>query len=110
MVEHVIGNDGVVSPILTSGTIFDISAQMADFLFLNKRLFSPILRIFKIGNFQQFIGLYYCNLADSAGISFCNCTMILFNAFLYPSNAATVYGSSHPQYAAIYAVSSASPE
>ena len=43
MVEHVIGNDGVVSPILTGGTIFKISAFIADFFFLNNSLFSPIL-------------------------------------------------------------------
>ena len=47
VVEHVIGNDGVVSPILTGGTIFKISAPIADFLFLNKCLFSPILEILK---------------------------------------------------------------
>ena len=31
VVEHFLGKEGVVSPILTSGTIFDISALMADF-------------------------------------------------------------------------------
>ncbi len=46
VVEHVIGNDGVASPILASGTIFKISAFIADFLFLNKHLFSPILSVF----------------------------------------------------------------
>ena len=48
MVEHTLGKGGVASPILASGTIFDISALMADFLFLNKRLFSPILEILKL--------------------------------------------------------------
>ena len=47
MVEHVIGNDGVASPILANGTIFKISAFIADFLFLNKYLFSPILTVLK---------------------------------------------------------------
>ena len=48
VVEHVIGNDGVVSPILTGGTIFRNSAFIADFLFLNKHLFSPILDVFNL--------------------------------------------------------------
>ena len=48
MVEHTLGKGGVASPILASGTIFDISALMADFLFLNKRLFSPILDVFNL--------------------------------------------------------------
>ena len=47
VVEHTLGKGGVVSPILTSGTIFDISAVIADFLFLNKRLFSPIFEVLK---------------------------------------------------------------
>lgn len=46
VVEHVIGNDGVASPILASGTIFDTSAQVADLFFLNNHLFSPIFEIF----------------------------------------------------------------
>ena len=46
VVEHVIGNDGVASPILASGTSFKISAFIAVFLFLNKCLFSPIFEIF----------------------------------------------------------------
>lgn len=46
VVEHVIGNDGVASPILASGTIFDISARVADLFFLNNHLFSPIFEIF----------------------------------------------------------------
>ena len=53
MVEHVIGNDGVASPILASGTIFDISAQVADLFFLNNHLFSPIFRILKRVNFNN---------------------------------------------------------
>ena len=47
MVEHTLGKGGVVSPILTSGTIFKISAFIADFLFLNNLLFSPIFYILK---------------------------------------------------------------
>ena len=46
VVEHVIGNDGVASPILASGTIFKISAYVADLFFLNNHLFSPIFEIF----------------------------------------------------------------
>ena len=46
MVEHTLGKGGVVSPILTSGTIFDISAYVADLFFLNNHLFSPIFEIF----------------------------------------------------------------
>ena len=53
VVEHVIGNDGVASPILASGTIFDISAYVADFLFLNNYLFSPIYTILKKVNFNN---------------------------------------------------------
>ncbi len=53
VVEHVIGNDGVASPILASGTIFKISAFIADFLFLNKCLFSPILEIEKRAFFTK---------------------------------------------------------
>jgi hypothetical protein len=53
VVEHVIGNDGVASPILASGTIFDISAQVADLFFLNNHLFSPIFRILKRVNFNN---------------------------------------------------------
>ena len=53
VVEHVIGNDGVVSPILTIGTIFKNSAFIADFLFLNKRLFSPILKVLKTKIFYE---------------------------------------------------------
>ena len=53
VVEHVIGNDGVASPILASGTIFDISAHVVDFLFLNKCLFSPIYTISKRVNFNN---------------------------------------------------------
>ena len=58
MVEHVIGNDGVASPILASGTIFKISAFVADFFFLNKRLFSPILSVFIEVLFSLLIGLF----------------------------------------------------
>ena len=53
VVEHVIGNDGVVSPILTGGTIFKNSAICADFLFLNKHLFSPILVVLKTAFFDN---------------------------------------------------------
>lgn len=53
VVEHVIGNDGVVSPILTSGTIFKNSVFMADFFFLNNSLFSPIFEVFKIAFFTK---------------------------------------------------------
>ena len=38
---------------LASSTIFDISAKWADFLFLNKYLFSPILRILKLAIFDE---------------------------------------------------------
>ena len=34
VVEHVIGNDGVVSPILTSGTIFDNAPLKVLFLYV----------------------------------------------------------------------------
>lgn len=53
VVEHVIGNDGVASPILASGTIFKISAPIADFLFLNKCLFSPIFEVLKMAIFAK---------------------------------------------------------
>lgn len=53
VVEHVIGNDGVASPILASGTIFKNSAIWADFFFLNKSLSSPIFRILKRVNFNN---------------------------------------------------------
>lgn len=53
VVEHTLGKGGVVSPILTSGTIFKISAFFADFLFLNKYLFSPILVILGISIFAE---------------------------------------------------------
>ncbi len=53
VVEHTLGKGGVVSPILTSGTIFDISAHVADFLFLNNALFSPIYTILKRVNFNN---------------------------------------------------------
>ena len=33
-------------PLLASGTIFDISAYVADLFFLNNHLFSPIFEIF----------------------------------------------------------------
>jgi len=36
----------VPEPLLASGTIFDISAQVADLFFLNNHLFSPIFEIF----------------------------------------------------------------
>ena len=38
VVEHVIGNDGVASPILASGTIFKISAFIADFFLFKQKL------------------------------------------------------------------------
>ena len=38
VVEHVIGNDGVVSPILTSGTIKKASFMEAFLMVLNNRL------------------------------------------------------------------------
>ena len=86
VVEHTLGKGGVVSPILTSGTIFKISAFIADFLFLNKRLFSPIFEVLKraiLTELADFLAtIYYFNLADSVGISFCNCIIILFSAFL----------------------------
>ena len=59
MVEHTLGKGGVVSPILTSGTIFKISAVIADFLFLSKHLFSPILGVFIMALLSQLIGLFY---------------------------------------------------
>lgn len=37
----------VPEPLLASGTIFDISAQVADLFFLNNHLFSPIFDILK---------------------------------------------------------------
>ena len=58
VVEHVIGNDGVVSPILTSGTIFKNSAFVADFFFLNNHLFSPILSVFIVALLGKLIGLF----------------------------------------------------
>lgn len=57
VVEHTLGKGGVVSPILTSGTIFKISAFIADFLFLNKHLFSPIFDGFENSIFYKIIGL-----------------------------------------------------
>lgn len=53
VVEHTLGKGGVVSPILTSGTIFKISAFVADFFFLNNSLFSPILTVLKIAIFHK---------------------------------------------------------
>ena len=53
VVEHTLGKGGVVSPILTSGTIFKISAFIADFLFLNKNLLSPILEVLKMAFFGR---------------------------------------------------------
>lgn len=53
VVEHTLGKGGVVSPILTSGTIFKISAFIADFLFLNNHLFSPILEVLKTAIFAK---------------------------------------------------------
>ena len=41
--------------------------------------------------------LDYFNLVDNAGISFCSCSITLFNAFLYPSNTAAVYVFLYPQ-------------
>ena len=53
VVEHTLGKGGVVSPILTSGTIFEISAFIADFLFLNNYLFSPIFKVLKTAIFAK---------------------------------------------------------
>ena len=53
MVEHTLGKGGVASPILASGTIFDISAFIADFLFLNNNLLSPIFEALKIAIFTK---------------------------------------------------------
>lgn len=58
VVEHVIGNDGVASPILASGTIFEESAYIADFLFLNKHLLSPILDVLKTAFFVKLSDFY----------------------------------------------------
>ena len=70
VVEHVIGNDGVASPILASGTIFKISAVIADFLFLNKYLFSPILGVFIMALLSQLIGLFMQKLRKSSLLPF----------------------------------------
>lgn len=53
VVEHTLGKGGVVSPILTSGTIFKISAFIADFFFLNNSLFSPIFKVLKRAIFDE---------------------------------------------------------
>lgn len=47
VVEHTLGKGGVASPILASGTISNISAFIADFLFLNNDLFSLIFEVLK---------------------------------------------------------------
>ena len=58
VVEHTLGKGGVVSPILTSGTIFDISAQVADF-FVFKQCFiqSDFMRFIEV-LFSLLIGLF----------------------------------------------------
>ena len=58
VVEHVIGNDGVASPILASGTIFKTSAFIADFFFLNKCLQSPIFEVLKMAFFVKLSDFY----------------------------------------------------
>lgn len=58
MVEHTLGKGGVASPILASGTIFKNSVFIADFFFLNKDLFSPILDVLKVALLSRLIGLF----------------------------------------------------
>ena len=43
MVEHVIGNDGVVSPILTSGTIKKASLKEAFLMVLLYKRTNPVI-------------------------------------------------------------------
>ncbi len=70
MVEHFLGKEGVVSPILTSGTIFekalfgvlfslvDLRPTQSDFYCLEKR------------DFKRIIGLFTSNIAFSSVLSF----------------------------------------
>ncbi len=46
-------------PLLASGTIFKNSAQVADFLFLNKCLFSPILEVFIMMILKELSDFFY---------------------------------------------------
>ncbi len=50
--------------LFASGTIFDISAQVADFLFLNKCLFSPILRILKLAIFDDLSDFLFLTISN----------------------------------------------
>ncbi len=62
VVEHVIGNDGVASPILANGTIFDNAPFKVLFCMYSKLFRESDFIDFEIGNFQQFIGLFYKKL------------------------------------------------
>lgn len=62
VVEHVIGNDGVASPILANGTIYDKHLLRCFFCMYSKLFRESDFIDFEIGNFQQFIGFFYKKL------------------------------------------------
>ena len=59
VVEHVIGNDGVVSPILISGTINKKPTEKVGFLLLLLLLTKSDKSVPENSNFSQIIGLFY---------------------------------------------------
>ncbi len=65
MVEHVIGNDGVVSPILTSGTIFDNAPKTVPFFVcIPNLLISPIFEVEKRAFFDRLSDFLFLTISN----------------------------------------------